>query len=249
MVDLTREMSSLMASLGRPPAAMGRVLLFVSAFSGEGVSTITREYARCEAAYAKRPVWLVDADLQRQEQLRAVIDDGERFGMPGSISKASPDGSVFFRLSPEARGEDDAPINESSFLIARPFLQRRLWVTRLLRERLPPGSRVRIAERTNYWQALREHAQTVVIDAPAFDRSHAALHMAPLVDGVILVVSENDGEVEARLELRDAIEGAGGRLLGMVYNRARHLPAKTPASSVQDERAAEGKRRVRRGAS
>jgi len=230
MVDLTREMAGLMASLGKPPSGRGRVLMFVSAFEGEGASTVAREYARCEAAYAKKPVWLVDAELTRQSQLRTMIDDSARFGLPGPLSRASPDGSAFFNLTPPVRGQDDKPLPESGFLIARPFLERRLWVTRFLRERLPPGGRARLSDQTGYWEALRGHAQTVVVDAPAYARSAAALQLAPQMDGVIMVVSEDGGDVQARLELRDAIEHAGGRLIGMVYNRARHVSKGAAAS-------------------
>ncbi|MGZ3298718.1 MAG: transcriptional regulator, partial [Asticcacaulis sp.] len=102
-VDLTREMADLMSALGRPQGRRGRVLLFASACSGEGVSTVAREYARCEAAFARRPVWLVDADLGAQTQMIALGQDPRRFGPPGKLSKASPDGSVFFRVSPQGR--------------------------------------------------------------------------------------------------------------------------------------------------
>ncbi|HTN41645.1 MAG TPA: hypothetical protein VLZ84_10870, partial [Asticcacaulis sp.] len=57
MVDLTREMADLMSALGRPQSGQGRALMFVSSYGGEGVSTVAREYARCEAAFAKKPVW------------------------------------------------------------------------------------------------------------------------------------------------------------------------------------------------
>lgn len=238
MVDLTREMSGLMASLGTPPSGRGRVLMFVSAYEGEGVSTVAREYARCEAAYAKKPVWLVDAELNRQSQLRTMIDDSARFGLPGPLSRASPDGSAFFKLSPPVRGQDDKPLADASFLIARPFLERRLWVTRFLRERLPPGGRARLLEQTSYWEALRAHAQTVVVDAPAYARSGTALQLAPLMDGVILVVSEDSGDVPARLELRDAITRAGGSLVGMIYNRARHVSARASAPGPLQRRVA-----------
>jgi Mrp family chromosome partitioning ATPase len=220
MVDLTHEMAGLMTALGRPSEARGRVFLFVSALEGEGTSTVAREYARCEAAYAKRPVWLVDADLAQQSQLRAVSADPMRFGTPGALSKATPDGSCFFNVAPPARGRDGAVLPDARLIVAQPFLERRLWVTRFLREKLPPGGKTRLSPQADYWQGLRDHAQTVVIDAPPTARSGACLQLAPLADGVIMVVSEQDGDVQARLDLRHAIERVGGRLMGMVYNRA-----------------------------
>ena len=220
MVDLTREMAELMSALGRPQGQRGRVLMFVSALSGEGVSTVAREFARCEAAFAKKPVWLIDADMKRQGQMIAFGQDPARFGPPGALSQATPDGSAFFTLTPPALGKDGKPIPDAKYLIARPFLAEKLWVTRFNQQNLAPGQRVKLLDEAPYWKALRAHAQTVVIDAPAADRSGAALQLASQVDGVIMVVSEDEGDVQARLNLKNDIDQVGGRLIGMVYNRA-----------------------------
>ncbi len=226
MVDLTREMADLMSALGRPPigrpmGGRGRVLMFVSAFSGEGVSTVAREYARCEAAFAKKPVWLVDADLRAQSQMIALSKDAARFGPPGKLSISTPDGSVYFRTVPPGRDAEGRPVGDDQYLAARPFLDRRLWVTRLRENRLAHGQRIRTVARPDYWQALRGHAQTVIVDVPALDRATTALQLAPFMDGVIMVVSEDQGDVQGRVELKADLEQAGGRLIGMVYNRAR----------------------------
>ena len=221
MVDLTKEMADLMSALGKPQGGRGRVLMFVSAFSGEGVSTMAREYARCEAAFARKPVWLVDADLQAQGQMKALAEDAVRFGPPGKLAIASPDGSVFFRTVPPGRTPEGQPISDDQYLVARPFLDRRLWVTQLRQNRLAAGQRVKVLARPDYWQALRGHAQTVIVDVPALDRTSAALQLAPFMDGVILVVSEDQGDVQGRVDLKADIEQAGGRMIGMVYNRAR----------------------------
>jgi Mrp family chromosome partitioning ATPase len=217
MVDLTREMADLMSALGRPQSAQGRALMFVSAYGGEGVSTVAREYARCEAAFARKPIWLVDADLAAQSQMQALTVDQERFGPPGVLSQATPDGSVFFTVTPPGR-EGDA-----HYLVARPFLGRRLWVTRFRHKNLAPGQKTRIFDRTTYWKALRRHAQTIVVDAPAMTDSAVALQLAPLMDGVIMVVSEGEGDVQARIDLKNDIEQVGGRFLGMVYNNASRI--------------------------
>jgi len=217
MVDLTREMADLMSALGRPQSAQGRALMFVSAYGGEGVSTVAREYARCEAAFAKKPVWLVDADLTHQSQMQAMTADQERFGPPGALSQATPDGSAFFTMTPPGREAD------AHYLVARPFLGRRLWVTRFRHKNLAPGQKPRIFDRTTYWKALRQHAQTIVVDAPAMTDTAVALQLAPLMDGVIMVVSEGEGDVQARIDLKNDIEQVGGRFLGMVYNNASRI--------------------------
>ncbi|MFT3996977.1 MAG: transcriptional regulator [Asticcacaulis sp.] len=229
MVDLTREMADLMAALksgANAGPARGRALMFVSAHESEGVSTVAREYARCEAAFAERPVWLIDADLRRQGQLDTILEEADRFGPPGPVSAATPDGSVFFAVSPKALNDAGQPIPDHHYLIARPFLDKRLWVTRIRDHLLTGGQRLRLFEASSYWQALRRHAQTIVVDVPSLERSNAAVQLAPLMDGVIMVVSEGEGDIEARLTLRDEIEQAGGRFLGMVFNKSS-APART----------------------
>ncbi len=69
MVDLTTEMAGLWAALGPAPAHRGRVILFAAATSGEGVSTVAREFARMAAVRGRRPVWLIDGDLSQQGQM------------------------------------------------------------------------------------------------------------------------------------------------------------------------------------
>ena len=49
MVDLTSEMAALWAALGPAPGHRGRVVQIAAANSGEGVSTVAREYARLTA--------------------------------------------------------------------------------------------------------------------------------------------------------------------------------------------------------
>jgi Mrp family chromosome partitioning ATPase len=225
MVDLTREMAELMRGLnramGKPSATMGRAILFVSAYNGEGVSTVAREFARTEAAFAKRPVWLVDADLKAQGQLVAMGTEPKRFGPAGPLCAATPDGSAFFAITPPARDRDGHMVPDAKFLVARPFFDGKLWVTRFREQNLSKGQTVKLFTQTSYWQALRQHAQTIVVDVPSADRSDAALKLAPLMDAVVMVVSEPDGDLSARLALKADIEAAGGQFAGMVYNRAR----------------------------
>lgn len=221
MVDLTREMASLMAALGSPKGRLGRAIMFVSAYGQEGSSTCAREFARAEAAFAKRPVWLIDADLRGQGQLAQMGKSPDRFGPPGPLSQATPDGSVFYSITPKGHDSSGQIVSDARFLVARSFLGKRLWVTRFRDQNLSAGQKVKICEKTSYWQALRQHAQTIIVDAPALDRGPIALQLAPLMDGVIIVISEDMGRVEQRLLLRDQIERAGGRVLGIFYNRAR----------------------------
>lgn len=223
MVDLTSEMAALWSALARlrGPGPEGRVLQFVAARQGEGASTVAREFARMAAVRARRPVWLVDADLENPSQLDAVSGEPERFGRIGPPSSCTPDGSTFYAVRPPIRSRNGVPVADRRLTVARPALGGRLWITRFSVELLPPGRRPRVLPDDAYWTALRNHADTVVIDCPAADRSDTAEILAPLVDATVLVVAAEDTEARHAGALKARIEAAGGRCAGLVFNRAQ----------------------------
>jgi Mrp family chromosome partitioning ATPase len=224
MVDLTSEMAGLWAALGPAPAHRGRVIQFASANTGEGVSTVAREYARLAAVRARRPVWLVDGDLTQQGQLEAAAADVDRFGRLGRPAEASPDGSTFFAVTPRVTGRDGRPVPPARLLTARPCLGGRLWVTRFRMEALRSGQRVEAVGDAAYWDALRKHAETVVIDAPAADRNDMVVTLAPFVDATVIVVAAGETAAGDPVLLRDEIEAVGGRVAGVVVNRSTYKP-------------------------
>jgi Mrp family chromosome partitioning ATPase len=226
MVNLTAEMAQLWASLGAPQPGRGRVVQFAAAARGEGVSTIAREFARFAAGRASRPVWLVDLDLASDGQFAAISAEPGRYGPIGRAAAASPDGSAFFAIQPTGRDPRGRLTPDSHYFCASPVGGGRLWVVRMRRERLAPGQSAQLAPSADYWNALRRHAELVVIDAPAADRSQAAVSMAPFVDLTVLVVAAEGHDTRGPAALRDAIEQTGGRCAGIVFNRARIEPPK-----------------------
>ncbi|MCX4196858.1 hypothetical protein OMR07_15840 [Methylobacterium organophilum] len=115
MVDLTSEMAGLWATLGPAPAHRARVIQFASAVTGEGVSTVAREFARLAAVRARKPVWLIDGDLAQQGQLETVSAEPDRFGQVGKAAQGSPDGSSFYAVTPRVTGRDGKPVPDSRF--------------------------------------------------------------------------------------------------------------------------------------
>ncbi len=224
MVDLTSEMAALWAALGPAPGHRGRVVQIAAASSGEGVSTIAREYARLAAVRARRPVWLIDADLSQQGQMEAVASQPDRFGALGKAAIATPDGSIFFAITPRIMDRAGKPVHPARLMTARPCLGGRLWVTRFAAEHLRSGQRAEVVSDSRYWDALKKHADTVVIDAPAADRSDLAITLAPFVDATVLVVAANSTAANEPLMLRDEIEAVGGRIAGVVVNRSTYNP-------------------------
>lgn len=73
-------------------------------------------------------------------------------------------------------------------------------------------------------QALRDAAlDLVLVDAPPIAQAALAMRLAPVVDGVVLVVAaERSTEAQIRAAL-DAIATCGGHCLGLVLNKRRRL--------------------------
>jgi hypothetical protein len=229
MVDLSKDMAALLQRLdwgpgGQVSAGLGRVVQFVGATPGEGVSTVAREFARMAAPRLHRGVWLVELDLMRGDQYAAIEADPQLYGPLGPPTRASADGSMFFDVAPRIAGPDGRPWPDAGYLDAFSVGRARWWVTRFRREALRPGQSVRILNSPAYWTMLRRHADLVVVDAPAAQRSRVALATAALVDANILVVAADRRDVQAPQALRDGLINAGGRCAGLVFNRAAPDP-------------------------
>jgi len=224
MVDLTQEMAALWASLGPGRPDRGRVIQFIAATSGEGTSTVAREFARLAAVRARKPVWLIDADLTTQTQQAEVERDAARYGALGRPASASPNGSMFYTLQPGLRDRSGRLIGDARLLSARPCLGRRLWVTRFRGEVLRAGQRAVALPRGAYWDAMRRHAETIVIDAPSADRTDFGLTLAPFADAVVLVVAAEAADAAMGAGLREELQLVGARCAGLVFNRAEVEP-------------------------
>ena len=206
-------MEDLARALQPPSGAGARLVQFVAADPGEGVSTIARAFALKLAGAARKGVWLIELDLMRGGQYADLAADLETHGFLGKAARASPDGSCFFTVDPPTIGVDGQPWSAARYLSAYPVGGRRLWVTRFRQEALRPGQSASVSPDGAYWKALRAHADVVVIDAPSLRRSRAALAVAPWVDANVLVVSADRTDTTAPQILRTEIERAGGCLL------------------------------------
>lgn len=224
MVDLTSEMAGLWAALGPAPAHRGRVIQFACASTGEGASTVAREFARLAAVRARKPVWLIDADLAQQGQQEAIEAEPERFGRFGAPAAASPDDAVFYAVTPPVMGRDGRAVPQARLMTARACLGGRLWVTRFRTESLRSGQRAEPLPEPHYWDAMRRHSDTIIIDAPAADRNDVSITLSPFADATVLVVAAGTTSASEPVILRDEIESAGGRIAGVVVNRSTYKP-------------------------
>lgn len=197
---------------------------FIAARSGEGVSTVAREFARFAAERTRGAVWLVDLDFADSSQYRAIASEPKRFGALGAATAASPDRSCFFTIQPPGRDAEGKVIADTRYLVAHPVGGSRLWVTRFRRELIRAGQGVRVMQTPDYWNALRRSAELVIVDAPAVDRATTGLAVAPFMDFSVLVLAEGGADASGAAALKSAIEGGGGRCAGLVFNRASLQP-------------------------
>jgi capsular exopolysaccharide synthesis family protein len=124
----------------------------------------------------------------------------------------------------------------------------------LLRTVVEPGVRVLRAGRTNLTAAsiviamnrvprmlerLDGEAEYILVDTPPVSVAADASAVAPVVDGVLLVVDLERVRRDALIAVRDQLAQSRARLLGIVLNRADHPVGKYEYSSYGREAEAE----------
>jgi Mrp family chromosome partitioning ATPase len=224
MVDLSSEMAVLARRLGPPPGAAARAVLFVAPKAGAGVTTVALEFARHVAATARKGVWLIELDLMKGEIHDRMVEARDLVGRLGEPVRASPADAMFFTVTPKTRDAGGRPWPDVRYLAAHSVGPSKLWITRFRRESLRPGQTAQILSEPDYWESLKPHADYVIVDAPAADRSQAALAVAPFMDVNVLVVSAEARDDAALRSLRDDLHAAGGRCAGLVLTRAPEAP-------------------------
>ena len=219
MRDLREDLDPVWRTTARLSSAVpgGRTLMFVAANSGEGVTSMATSFACMAARRSEKLVWLVDLEFRRNPIFAALRTGfAADIGKPGRAYDASLRQSPIYRLSPpatEARQQKLLTVHEMEGLP--------LMVTRFRHERLKAEQSMTVADSPGWWTALRGLSSWAVVDAPALDRSSAALTMAPNMDGIILVVSAdytNAAEIDS---VRRELEAKNGRILGVVMNRVK----------------------------
>jgi Mrp family chromosome partitioning ATPase len=74
-----------------------------------------------------------------------------------------------------------------------------------------------------YLERLRREYRYILIDCPSLREAEHAVILAPLVDGVVMVVEANRTQKDQFLYVERTIENAGGRVLGHVLNKRTYV--------------------------
>jgi capsular exopolysaccharide synthesis family protein len=172
-----------------------KTLLVTSAMPREGKSTIVANLA-VAVAQSQRKVVVVDADL-RLPSLHRV------FGIPNDVGLSS----ILQQGLPVADALRESKIPGLRIITSGPVSSN-------------PGRLLDLPGITTLIDDLKEQADLVLFDTPALLAVSDAAVLAPMVDGVVLVVGRAQTQEEAVHTARQHLASVGARLMGVVVNRA-----------------------------
>jgi Mrp family chromosome partitioning ATPase len=199
--EIEREMSAL--RVGLESALEGRkcrAVVFLSSLHGEGVTTVARQFVTALSADGRGRALLVDLHPGRPA--------GASHPAAGPPSPARVPRSRLARRGAEA----EAPSGRAAITLS----------VAALGEELPrAGGRGPAAVRA-FLETAATQFDWVVVDAPPVLESPESVHLAPLADGVVLVVRSGHAKRPVVMRAADLLRKSGARLLGSVLNRRRH---------------------------
>ena len=180
----------------RDAKAPGLAMCFTSYAPGEGVTHVVRALANELGEHAPHRVVRVDLAYLQRQTLPATE-------LAGQVA-TTENGNLSELRAPEFR-PSDATINA--------------------KQKVSPwqGSWQYREECIN---ALRSQFEYVLIDCPSLRSGGDALSVAPLVDGVILVVEADRTTKEQVLHAEHQIESAGGKCSGHILNKRKYVVPK-----------------------
>jgi len=202
---LQREVCSryetLLHRLSWPSDGSLRTLGITSCRSGEGVSTIAAHLAVTAASLGDRRILLVDANFTRP-YLPRIFSARSRPGL-AEILRDGQDLSEVLQPSTAANLSLLAAgrANDGAAHVYNP------------------------AGLPGFIKELAKDHDLVVVDLPAVSCSNAAIRLAGMLDGVLLVVEACQVRREVARQAADLLVRAGSRPLGVVLNKwRRHVP-------------------------
>jgi hypothetical protein len=185
----------------------GRAIMFIAARRKEGTTSSARAVAQAAGPAA---VYAIDLDLRRNALAKALAANVAL----GPKIDGRLNGASFYTLQ-DAKGR--VLIETRPAFTYHRVARSRLFAGVFDTRTLPEGARVQISAASKYWDNARAGGATVVVDAPALDRSQIGLRVARHMDGVVLVVGSDPGAAPAALTAKASLLAAGANLIGLVY--------------------------------
>lgn len=180
----------------------GGILTFISARAGEGTSTIARDVAVALADSLDHEVLLIDA---------GKIDDAfyhehnatPTLAIADMVAKGKPAQNAIYTLSPKA-----------SF-------------GRWANKGRGRNEAAKLLKDNTFWDNLRSHFSTILIDAPSLKESADGIGLAARADATVIVVEAEATRQPVIENLRDTLIDAGAKISGIVMNKRRYyIPAR-----------------------
>ena len=223
MKDLRTDLSNVWRAAARISAPHGsRTIMFISARSGDGATSMAASFALLAAKRAKRNAWLVDLDLRANAVFKGFqAGFAHGVGRPGRAYDAALGTEQIYTVFPKTVSSAGKPAAPQKLLSVHQIEGEKLLVTRFREDRLRPAQRVHVNTQPAWWKKLRRAADWVVVDAPAIERSGAGLAVVNQMDGVVLVVRADDTSAEDLTALRREVEIHRGNIIGVAINAVR----------------------------
>lgn len=179
----------------------GSAILFVSAAHGEGTSTVARELAALLVRDGKTRAVLVDANLRTPSQ-HTVFGVERAGGLTEVVTRG-------LALDEAVRNGNGTPV---------PFVT-------CGRPAKHPTEVLAASGLRTVLEGLRARYDWVIVDGPPATVYSDAGILAPLVDGVVLVVEAEKTRWQVAEQATRALEESGARVLGAVLSRRQfHIP-------------------------
>jgi len=225
MTALADEMTRLFFVLNPPVEEEGSVYIqFIGASTGEGVSTIAREFANVVARLVEGRTLLLDLNLEGVPQFDSLGKEENRTRI-GELGPATDfDGSVKLDEIWTYRGED-TPNMDEALLTFHAVGESGLHVNRVNPQIIEKFGRPRINNSQPFWKSLGQVFKVVVIDSPAPTASYDGLAVCKFCDATLLIVSAEHTRRPVAVALRNQILDNEGHIGGVVFNHRRmHIP-------------------------
>jgi Mrp family chromosome partitioning ATPase len=184
----------------RDPSSSGLAICFTSFAQGEGVTHVVRALANELGEHSPHRVVRVDLSyLQRQTLPPTELAGQVATTGHGNLSEL------------RAPAPSETRVTETSGAAVKQ--QHSPW----------QGS---WQYREDCIRALRQQFEYVLIDCPALRSGGDVLSVAPMVDGVILVVEADRTTKDQVLHAEHQIESAGGKISGHILNKRKYVVPK-----------------------
>jgi Mrp family chromosome partitioning ATPase len=179
------------------PGIARKVVLFSASHPGEGTTTIVREFALTLSLVFKASVLIVDANPNH---------GAARAGGDAEASSLSD-------LLRGLRASDAERAKPPGVTVA------------IFDAEVANGAAGQAHAGASLGEALREHFDYVLFDAPALGSSATAVSLARHVDGVVIVIDSERTRWPVVENTKKAYESTGAKVLGVILNkRAFYIP-------------------------